>query len=104
MSIQRRLELIRCARKVGCYIVTHFQDQVRVIGQTAGMHVVAEFSGMTFTEKLMRAVEEAGVSVMPVNEHAIIKGNHDNRIILGYAHLDQGEIEEGLLRLKEALL
>jgi GntR family transcriptional regulator/MocR family aminotransferase len=43
------------------------------------------------------------VNIIPTEEHAVIKGNHKNQIILGYAHLCQTDIEEGLLRLKEVL-
>ena len=81
----------------------HFSDKVKVMGETAGMHVVAEFLGVFFTAELVEKIEKAGVNVIPVEEHAMIKGNHHNQIILGYAHLDQAEIEEGLFRLKKVL-
>ncbi len=81
----------------------YFPGQVKVMGEMAGMHVVAEFSGVVFTSGLLKEIEKSGVNVIPVEEHAMIKGNHQNQIILGYAHLNPADIEKGLARLKGAL-
>jgi GntR family transcriptional regulator/MocR family aminotransferase len=81
----------------------YFPDQVKIIGEMAGMHVVAEFPGVTFTPELIQEFEKAGVNVIPVEEHAMVKGNHQNQIVLGYAHLGEAEIAEGLLRLKRTI-
>jgi len=48
-------------------------------------------------------IEQFGVKVYPVENHAIEKGNYHNRIIIGYGHLKQEEIEEGVERLLQAL-
>ncbi|HBE77932.1 MAG TPA: PLP-dependent aminotransferase family protein [Firmicutes bacterium] len=81
----------------------YFPDQVKIIGEMAGMHVVAEFLGVTFTAELIQELEKARVNVIPVEEHAMVKGNHQNQMILGYAHLDEAEIAEGLLRLERII-
>lgn len=81
----------------------YFPGQFKVMGEMAGMHVVAEFLGMVFTQGVVQELDKAGVNVIPVEEHAMIKGNHQNQIILGYAHLDRADIEEGLARLKRVL-
>jgi GntR family transcriptional regulator/MocR family aminotransferase len=93
---KRRDSLIACINE-------YFPGKVRIMGETAGMHVVAEFSDMQFTSELMNSIERAGVKIISVEEHAVIKGKHGNQIILGYAHLSNAEIEEGLLRLKGVL-
>jgi GntR family transcriptional regulator/MocR family aminotransferase len=93
---KRRNSLIACINE-------YFPGKVRIMGETAGMHVVAEFSDMQFTSELMNSIERAGVKIISVEEHAVIKGKHGNQIILGYAHLSNAEIEEGLLRLKGVL-
>ena len=93
---KRRDSLIACLN-------AYFPSQVRVIGEAAGMHVIAEFSRVVFTPEILQNIEKAGVNVIPTEEHAMIKGKYKNQIILGYAHLCQTDIEEGLLRLKEVL-
>lgn len=93
---RRRDFLIECMNRC-------FPGEVRILGETAGMHVVAEFAHVDFNSGLMEDIEKAGVSIMTVEEHSIIKGKHRNQVILGYAHLSQEEIEEGIIRLKRVL-
>lgn len=81
----------------------NFPGKVEISGEKAGMHIVAEFSEAVFTPDLIRKMEQAGVHTISVEEHSIIKGNHTQKIILGYSHLSQAEIAEGLARLKKAL-
>ena len=93
---KRRDRLIECINE-------YFPDKVRIMGETAGMHIVAEFSDMEFSPELMKSIEGAGLKIFPVEEHAVIKGKHRNQIILGYAHLNNTDIRKGILRLKEVL-
>jgi GntR family transcriptional regulator / MocR family aminotransferase len=44
------------------------------------------------------------VKIYPVELHAIHKGVHQNKIILGYGNLTIKEIGEGIHRLKSALI
>ena len=80
-----------------------FPNTIRILGEAAGIHIVAEFSEVIFTPELIQRIEEAGVSVIPVENHTMVKGSHSNQIIIGYAHLSQEEMEEGLLRLKKVI-
>jgi GntR family transcriptional regulator/MocR family aminotransferase len=73
---------------------------VRILGEAAGLHLVAEFPGVDFNPELVENIEAAGVSVIPVEELALIKGFHTGQIIIGYAHLSQDEMITGLARLK----
>lgn len=93
---RRRDSLIACINE-------YFPGKVSIMGETAGMHIVAEFSDVQFSSGLMNSIEVAGLKIISVEEHAIIKGKRRNQIILGYAHLNDAEIKEGLLRLKKVL-
>ncbi len=81
----------------------YFPNEVSILGEAAGLHIVAEFSDTIFSPELIMGLEEAGVSVIPVEEHAMIKGEHINQIIIGYAHLDQQDMKKGLSRLRQVL-
>lgn len=81
----------------------YFPGGVKVMGETAGMHLVAKFQGVDFTPGLMHKLHCNGVDSIPVEDHAIVKGNHRGQLILGYAHLGNEEIEEGLARIRKAL-
>ena len=80
-----------------------FPGKVDILGEAAGMHVVADFAGTVFTPGLMEDLERAGLNVIPVEDHALVKGRNLSRIILGYAHLGFGEIDVGLGRLEKVL-
>ncbi len=81
----------------------YFPNAVRVIGEAAGMHIVTEFSKVNFSPKIIEGIKKANVNVIPVEDHAIVKGRHKHQIILGYAHLEPSEIEQGLSRLKNVI-
>lgn len=81
----------------------HFPNQVNVYGEATGMHIVAEFDGVIFSPELIRCAKTLGIYIVPVENHAITKDIHINKIILGYAHLDPLDIDQGLIRLKKVL-
>ena len=81
----------------------HFGDKVTYAGEGAGTHIVAKFKGVDFTPELIAKIQAAGVSVIPIERHAIVKGSHTDEIILGYGHLNEEDMSEGLSRLEKAL-
>lgn len=80
---------------------THFPKQVHILGESAGMHVVAAFDGVAFSPELVRRIKDEGVYIVPVENHGVIKGKHIHQVILGYAHLNPEEMEEGLIKVKQ---
>jgi GntR family transcriptional regulator/MocR family aminotransferase len=81
-----------------------FSDQVNILGDSTGLHLIAEFKNIFFSDQLLKKIQKYGVKVYPVENHTIRKGMHRNRIILGYGHLTNEEITEGIYRLHKALL
>jgi GntR family transcriptional regulator/MocR family aminotransferase len=59
---------------------------------------------MEFTAEIISAIEYAGVRVYPVEQHAIRKGRHADKIILGYSHLTHEQIEQGVRQMKAGLM
>lgn len=80
----------------------YFPGQITVHGEAAGMHIVAEFEKIIFSPGLIRQIRDKGVYIVPVERHSIL-GGHANQIILGYAQLNQEEMECGLLKLKQCI-
>ncbi|OEH94276.1 PLP-dependent aminotransferase family protein [Bacillus solimangrovi] len=80
-----------------------FSNTVTILGDSTGLHLVAEFEDIVFSEDILSKITEHNVKVYPVESHAIQKGNHTNKIILGYGNLSKEEIKEGIKRLKCAL-
>src|SRR5262245_60575066 len=84
-------------------LTMHFTDQVRIHGDATRLHLVAEFPGKEFTEKALEHLNLAGVRIYPVEIHAIRKGHHRHKVIIGYGNLTIEEIEEGVRRIKTVL-
>ncbi len=81
----------------------HLGARVRVLGSPAGLHLCARFQGVRFTPTLVERLRRAGVSVHPVEEHAIRKGRWEDTLILGYGMLTPARIREGVRILAACL-
>jgi GntR family transcriptional regulator/MocR family aminotransferase len=82
---------------------TYFSRQVNILGDATGLHLVAQFQHVEFSQEIIKAIECTGVRVYPVEQHAINKGGHTDKIILGYSHLTHEQIEQGIKQLKKVL-
>ncbi|MBH5320428.1 PLP-dependent aminotransferase family protein [Paenibacillus sp. GSMTC-2017] len=81
-----------------------FTDQMTIKGYTTGLHLIAEWKDVYFTEVVLAHIESFGVKVYPVESHTLVKGKHTRSIIIGYGHLTNEQIREGVSRLHQALL
>ena len=70
-------------------------------GDAAGLHVAIDFPGMCFDEAFREGCLRRGIDVMPLERHCIEKGRHTSKLLLGYGHLEPGEIKQGVLLLAE---
>ncbi len=81
----------------------HFATEVNVLGDSTGLHLVAEFANVEFSQGVLHRVEQHQVQIYPVEIHALTKGKHRHQIILGYGNLSPADIEIGIARLETAL-
>ncbi|MFC4303684.1 PLP-dependent aminotransferase family protein [Cohnella boryungensis] len=93
---KRRDFLIHC-------LTRSFGDKVTVAGYSTGIHLIAEFAGISFTPELLSHIENKGVRVYPAAFHAYRKEEHRHRLILGYGNLAEEQVEEGIRRLHAVL-
>lgn len=91
----RRLQLLALLDEL-------FPGEVTVCGQNAGMHLVAEFHDVSFSDELFLRLKLEGVIIVQVKKHSFL-GGHDHQIILGYANLDEKQMREGINTLKRCL-
>ncbi|MFD0693228.1 PLP-dependent aminotransferase family protein [Paenibacillus sp. GCM10027628] len=80
-----------------------FSNRVNISGYTTGLHLIAQFPGFHFTRQLLDEIKEAGVNVYPVEDHANVKDKHQDKLILGYGHLSEDQIKEGVIRLHNVI-
>ena len=94
---RKRLHLLQCLQK-------HFGSSFAASGQAAGLHMIAEFPGIQFTDIVLANMRAHGVLAVPVEHHSLRRaGAHAHQLILGYAHLSEQAIERGITALHTAL-
>ncbi|MBD0378808.1 MocR-like pyridoxine biosynthesis transcription factor PdxR [Paenibacillus sedimenti] len=92
----RRDILIQCLKSA-------FAHRVHISGHSTGLHLIAQLLDVQFNAELLAEIREAGVNVYPVEDHTIEKGKHKDKLIIGYGHLTNEEIKEGVARLQQVL-
>lgn len=80
-----------------------FQDKVQILGEQAGMHIVAKFEDVSFSESIMCALRNNGLYIVPVSQHCHNDNLNNNCIILGYAQLQHDQMLAGLTLLKSVI-
>lgn len=75
---------------------SNFRDTWQAWGDAAGLHLAIEFPGMKFDNVFLRKCMKHGVRITSVEHHSIQKGQHLDKLLLGYGHLEPGEIREGV--------
>lgn len=94
---RKRLHLLHCLRD-------RFGTGFAASGQAAGLHMIAEFPGIQFTDTVLATMQAHGVRAVPVEHHSLHRtGAHAHQLILGYAHLSEQAIERGVTALHSAL-
>ena len=81
-------------------LTDEFGKTVKILGDSTGLHLIAEFREMEFTEELINRLRQNKVKVYPVEHHAIQKGRHVKKVILGYGNLREDGIKKGVCRMK----
>ncbi|SDC81415.1 GntR family transcriptional regulator / MocR family aminotransferase [Terribacillus halophilus] len=77
--------------------------EIRIIGSSSGLHIVAAFPGIEFNEKLLKVIKENGILIQGVERHAINKGKYANQLIFGYGNCNELEIIRGVALIKKIL-
>ncbi|PQP89040.1 PLP-dependent aminotransferase family protein [Paenibacillus sp. AR247] len=78
-----------------------FGEQWRPWGDAAGLHLAVEFAGMAFDDSFRDHARRSGILTVPVEHHCIRKGRHTDKLLLGYGHLEPGEIRYSVQYLQQ---
>ena len=84
-------------------IKRYLRDNVKIIGEHSGLHIVLEVNNRMEEEVLIRRALDAGVKVYPLSVYhdTDIKKDHAH-ILMGFGGLSESEIDTGIQRLKKA--
>jgi GntR family transcriptional regulator/MocR family aminotransferase len=80
-----------------------FAENVSVIGQNAGMHVLVRFRLDLSDEEILRRAAGHGVGIVS-SKFTYLEGHESGEFLLGYADMAEDTIREGIIRLSRALL
>jgi GntR family transcriptional regulator/MocR family aminotransferase len=76
-----------------------FDGEWRACGDDAGLHLAVEFPGLRFDDRFRKSGLEKGINITPVEYHCIEKGRHQDKLLIGYGHLEPDEIQSGVALL-----
>ena len=94
---RKRQHLLHC-------LLNMFGNRFLASGQAAGLHMIAEFAEIKFTDSVLASMRAHGVRAVPVEHHSLCAdGAHAHQLILGYAHLSEQGMEKGVAALHTAL-
>ncbi len=82
----------------------YFIKDYHIYGQAAGLHIVIHFDQVVFTEELVDKLNASNIKIYPVANYSLApKAEHQNEIIMGYAHLTYEDISNGVRLMKEII-
>lgn len=94
---KRRNVLIRA-------LISEFGEDCTICGDAAGLHLSVRLKGYVFDEAFERRCREHGIIARTMEWHCIEKGKHLDQIVLGYGHMEPGQIEKSVQLLAQAIL
>lgn len=65
-------------------------------GDSAGLHLALQFPGESFKEEFIRDSRLAGIRINPLSVYCPGQGDHKDKLLLGYGHLNPREIHDGI--------
>jgi GntR family transcriptional regulator/MocR family aminotransferase len=86
---KRRSFLIDCLKD-------YFGQAINILGDDAGLHLQVEFLAKEYSAIPWNKAAEFGLEINSLEDCCITKGKYKNKIILGYAHLTEKEIKQGV--------
>lgn len=67
------------------------------LGDAAGLHVALRFPGMRFDGEFSRQARVQGIRVTPAEFYCIKKGEHADKLIVGFGHLEPDAIRSAVV-------
>jgi GntR family transcriptional regulator / MocR family aminotransferase len=80
----------------------HFGDCVTILGENAGMHLMARLETGRTDDEVLRRANQAGVGILSARIYYLTDAKSDE-FVFGYANVSERKIKEGVRRLAKAL-
>jgi GntR family transcriptional regulator/MocR family aminotransferase len=92
---QRRQTLVQS-------LFSHFGDQVKILGDNAGMHLMIKIDTALTDEEIVQRAAQVGVGINAAYPY-YLKTSPGSEFVLGYAELNEQQIQEGIRRLAQTI-
>ncbi|WP_274652838.1 PLP-dependent aminotransferase family protein [Paenibacillus humicola] len=80
-----------------------FGSRVKISGDAAGLHLVAEMAGSICDTRAVDQLEELHIKVYPAERYTIVKGRYEDRLIMGFGNVEENNILEGIKAIASVL-
>ncbi|MBW7456142.1 PLP-dependent aminotransferase family protein [Paenibacillus sepulcri] len=80
-----------------------FGSRVKISGDAAGLHLVAEMAGSLCDSQVVAQLEELHIKVYPAEKYTIVKGRYEDRLIMGFGNVEEINILEGTKAIASVL-
>ncbi len=80
-----------------------FGSKVNSWGDESGLHVALEFPDMNFGNDFVSDCKKNGIQIQTVSQYCSDENLHTNKLLLGYGHLSDKEIIDGVVALKSLM-
>lgn len=81
----------------------HFGDQVTILGEKAGIHLMVRLHTNLSDEEIIHRAAQVSVGMIPA-QPCYLKAHHPGEFIFGYSELSEQQLQEGIRRLAQVLL
>ena len=82
--------------------VKYFGDRVTILGENAGIHLMAKIESDLSDEMIIQQAAAAGIGLVCAREY-YLQPQNTGEFIFGYGQLEEAEIDRGILRLAQVL-
>lgn len=93
---KKRKALLAAAREA-------FGSQISAWGDESGLHVALEFPGMKFGKDFVWDCRKNGIQIQTISQYCSDENCHMDKLLLGYGHLNEKEIQDGIAALKSLI-
>lgn len=80
-----------------------FGSKVKISGDAAGLHLVAEIAGSKWDTQAATQLEALHIKVYPAERYTIVKGRYEDRLIMGFGNVEESKILEGTKAIASVL-
>ncbi|MEH1901060.1 MAG: hypothetical protein V7L04_06515 [Nostoc sp.] len=84
-------------------LISQFGDRVQILGDNAGMHLMVKIDTDMSDEVIVQDAAQIGLGISAAHPY-YLDNSPGSEFVLGYAELNEQQIEEGVRRLSQVIL